>query len=193
MQTCKPPVCSSSDPLLSSSFWGRALLPHAASGRSSTVRQFLFHAILVKGHLMKPVKYCQFAILFVSLISLKILELTSGAHTLCLSSGTFIVEEGNYLVLNSPVEKSKWWKTEASIQQPVRNWNLPTATHVNSEAGFSTPVKSWDYCIWCKTPNVKPLRFLIPQNLGNNMCLFSDAKYGQIWDDLLHSRRYTIQ
>lgn len=66
--------------------------------------------------------------------------------TLCLSFGALALEEGSCLVMSSPVEKSKWWETEASSQQPVRNWNPPTATQLSLEGGFATPVKLWDDC-----------------------------------------------
>lgn len=71
---------------------------------------------------------------------------SSQVPTLCLCFWALALEEGSCIVMSSPVEKSKWWETEASSQQPVRNWNPPTTTQMSLEGGFSTPVKLWDDC-----------------------------------------------
>lgn len=134
---CASPLTSPPGvPLLSyrSGWW-----PLAVSGRSPTGRDFLSCATLPKCHSMKLVaKYCHLVVLFFPWSASKSSNSPQVAHTLCLSFGSLTLEEGCCHIISCPMEKSKWWGTEASSQQLVRDWNLSTTT-TELGSGLSSP------------------------------------------------------
>lgn len=68
------------------------------------------------------------------------------------------------------------WRTEASVQKPLRNRILPINNHVSELGSRSFPLGSWDDCSPARDPEpriqLSCFCILGPQKLWENKCCF---------------------